>query len=328
MKKKVLCIGPLADQVIEEFDSAYDLVEVSEFSREEALAAADEKTVLIIARGSVVVDDEMMEKTPNLRMVARSGVGYDTVDISAATSRNLPVVYTPGAMSRAVAEHTLSLILSCLKGLDGWKRCLNNRDWNLRYQSFSRDVRDRVVGIIGYGRIGRQVRSLLRPLDVQVLANDPYIDHSEFSHDQVEFVEFGELIAASDVVTLHVPLTDETQDMVNHGNISRFQKGAILVNTARGAVIESLDLLYQSLENGHLSAVGIDVFPEEPPDVSHPLFQHPRAYLTPHVAARTSAAQDAIQMTMIGEIRRIFAGETPNLDNIVNPEVFRCPGCA
>ena len=104
--------------------------------------------------------------------------------------------------------------------------------------------------------------------------------------------------------------------------LEQFKQGAMLVNTARGAVVESLDLLYEALETGRLTAVAIDVFPEEPPDTSHPLFMHPMAFLTPHVAARTPAAQDAIQMTMIGEIRRIFAGETPNLENIVNPELF------
>jgi D-3-phosphoglycerate dehydrogenase len=322
MKKKILCIGPLADEVVDEFDASHNLVEVSESSREEALSAVDEDTLLIIARGSVVVDEAMMEKAPNLRLVARSGVGYDTVNIDDATARGLPVVYTPGAMSRAVAEHTLSFILTSLKRLDVWKRSLNNREWHLRYKSFSRDLRSSVIGIIGYGRIGRQVRILLRKFDVQVLANDPYINHSDFADDEVMFVGFQELLAASDIVSLHVPLTEETRGMINQKNISDFKQGSILVNTARGAVVESLDLLYRSLENGHLSAVGIDVFPQEPPDPAHPLFQHPKAYLTPHVAARTPAAQHAIQMTMIGEIQSILSGEMPNLENIVNPEVF------
>lgn len=319
---KILCIGPLAEQVVDAFAPAYRLVAVSEFSREETLAQADEEVVIIIARGSVVVDAEIMRSTPNLRIIARSGVGYDTVNINDATARGIPVVFTPGAMSRAVAEHTLAFILTSQKRLDDWKHSLNSDGWHLRYRSFSRDIRDRVIGIIGYGRIGRQVRTLLRGFDSRVLANDPYIDHSRFVDDQVEFVGFEELIKTSDIVTLHVPLTDETRSMINAENISRFKQGAVLINTARGAVIESLDLLYKELESGQLSAVGLDVFPQEPPENSHPLFTHPSAFLTPHVAARTQAAQNAIQMTMIGEIRKILAGKSPNLENIVNPEVL------
>jgi len=324
-EKKILCIGPLAKQVVDEFGADFELVEVDESSRSEALAETDESVVLIIARGSVVVDQELMDKAPNLSMIARSGVGYDTVNIEEASERGLPVVYTPGAMSRAVAEHTLSFILTSLKGLDSWKHRLQKGEWHLRYQSFGRDVRNTVVGIIGYGRIGRQVRSLLREFEVKVLANDPYIDHAEYARDQVEFVSFDELLSSSEIVSLHVPLTEETRSMINAENIHKMKPGAVLINTARGAVVQSLDLLYEALENGRVATVGIDVFPQEPPDTSHPLFDHPRAYLTPHVAARTPAAQDAIQMTMIGEIRRIFAGEAPNLENIVNPEVFRPP---
>jgi D-3-phosphoglycerate dehydrogenase len=326
-QKKILCIGPLAEQVTAEFGNKFDLVAVDESSRSEALAHTDEDVILIIARGSVVVDREFMEKAPELAVVARSGVGYDTVSIEDATLRKIPVVYTPGAMSRAVAEHTVSFLLTSLKGLDGWKQSLRRGDWHIRYKRFGSDLRNKVIGIVGYGRIGKQVRSLLRPFDVRVLANDPYINHAQFADHQVEFVSFDELLNSSDIVSLHVPLTEETRGMINGQNISSFQPEAVLINTARGAVVESLDLLYEALETGQLAAVGIDVFPKEPPDTAHPLFGHPRAFLTPHVAARTPAAQNAIQMTMIGEIRRIFAGEAPNLENIVNPEVLGAGGC-
>jgi len=322
-KDKILCIGPLAAEVIDEFGAKYELISVDESSREEALAQADEHVVVIIARGSVVVDQEFLAKTPNLRVIARSGVGYDTVNIEDATERSLPVVYTPGAMSRAVAEHTISFLLACLKGLESWKQCLNSAEWHLRYRSFSSDIQDKTIGIVGYGRIGRQVRILLRGFDARVLANDPYIEHSEYVADQVDFVGFDEILESSDVVSLHVPLTEETRNMINAENISRLKTGAVLLNTARGGVVESLDLLYENLENGQLRAVGLDVFPQEPPDKSHPLFRHPRALLTPHVAARTPAAQSAIQMTMIGEIVRILANELPQLENIVNPEVLQ-----
>ena len=320
--KKIICIGPLAEQVIAEFEPEFETIAVSDSCRQEVLDSVDESVAVIIARGSVIVDAEIMDKAANLQLVARSGVGYDTVNIEDATARGLPVVYTPGAMSRAVAEHTLSFMLTALKKLDGWKNCLNEDNWPLRYQDYSLDVQDAIVGIIGYGRIGKQVRRLLRNFDVKVLANDPYIDHSLYQNDEVEFVGFEDLLSVSDIVTLHVPLNEETRGMISADTLARVKRGAVLINTARGSVVEGLDLLCNALNDGLLSAVGLDVFPEEPPDTSHPIFKHPKAFLTPHVAARTRTAQNQIQMDMIAGIRSVISGAEPNLNNIVNPEVF------
>jgi phosphoglycerate dehydrogenase-like enzyme len=178
------------------------------------------------------------------------------------------------------------------------------------------------LGIVGYGRIGTQVRRLLRPFDMNVLVDDPYIDQTAFAADDVRFVSLEEVLSESDIITLHVPLTEETRNLINQENLPLVKPGSVLINTARGGVVESLDLLYEALIDERLAGVGLDVFPEEPPDPSHPIFSHPRAVLTGHVAARTPISQRGILETMLQEVKLILSGEQPNLENVVNPELY------
>jgi phosphoglycerate dehydrogenase-like enzyme len=155
-----------------------------------------------------------------------------------------------------------------------------------------------------------------------VLADDPYIDHAQYRADEIHFVDLEEIIRRSDILTLHVPLTTETTDLICASNIGTFRPGSVLINTARGKVISDLDLLSGALEDGILAGVGLDVFPDEPPDTRHPLFHHPAAVLTCHVAARSVIAQRRILNTMVEEVAAILEGRQPNLNNVVNPEVF------
>jgi len=320
--RKIVSIGLLADYVRAQFEPEYKIVCVSDSSREEVVRELDESVIAVIARGAVFFDGELMDLAPRLKLIARTGVGYDSVSIDEATERKLPVTYTPGAMSRSVGELTLSLILSACKKLNIWRHALQEADWNLRYLEKSMDLEGKILGIIGYGRIGRQVRMLSRGFGLRTLVNDPYIDHYAFADDNITFVSLEELLQQAGVITLHVPLTEETRGLINRQNIDLIQPGSVLINTARGPVIESLELIHKSLENGTLGAVGLDVFPDEPPDPTHPLFTHERAYVTGHIAARTPLSQQRILETMVREVRAILNGTEPNLDNVVNPEVF------
>jgi len=318
----IISIGPLPEWVIEELGKDLEVICLDDSDRSAVLNALDDRVIGIIARGPVCVDREIMEKAPNLRVISRTGVGYDSVSIPDASARRIPVVYTPGAMTRGVAEHALALILSAVKKMGTWSRALQNGDWNIRYTTQSRDLEGSTVGIIGYGRIGRAVRELLRPFNTRVIADDPYINHSEFSADEIEFADLDETLSRSDIVTLHVPLTEETYRLINSKNIHRMKAESILINTARGNVVENLDLLYAALEENRLGAVGLDVFPDEPPDRNHPLFKHPRAFCTGHVAARSPRSQRRILDTMLRETKAVLKGNLPHPENVVNPEVL------
>ncbi|MEJ2146516.1 MAG: NAD(P)-dependent oxidoreductase [Acidobacteriota bacterium] len=323
---KIVSIGPLPEPVSKALSRYGRVVAIEDNGlREDVLAAVDPEVILIVARGSVIVDAEILDRAPRLKAVSRTGVGFDSVCIPDATARRIPVLYTPGAMTRAVAEQTLAFMLAAAKKFSFWREALMAGDWNARYTTRSLDLQGATLGIIGYGRIGRQVRRLSRPLELSVLADDPYIDHSLYRDDDVEFLGLNELLSRASIITLHVPLTEETTGLINRENIRHVREGSILINTARGPVIENLDLLVEELESGRLLAVGIDVFPEEPPPADHPIFRHPRALLTGHVSARTPRAQKQILETMLEDTVAILEGRQPRLGNVVNPEVFGGP---
>jgi D-3-phosphoglycerate dehydrogenase len=317
----IVATGPLPDWVAEQF-SPHPLVFCEAFTHAAVSSKVGPGVVGLVARGPVVIDAEMISAAADLRVIGRSGVGYDTVDIAAATQRGIPVVYTPGAMSRVVAEHTLALILGAAKNLMGWHRVVLEGEWEERYQSPNLDLEGSVVGIVGFERIGREVWHLLKPFGMQALVHDPYVVAADYSEKGVRFVSLEELLNGADLVTLHAPASDETQNLIHRGNIDQFKQGAILVNAARGALIESHDLLYQALESGRLRCVALDVFASEPPDRSHPLFGHPGTVLTAHVGSATPGAQDRIVETVVADMTAVLAVRRPRAENLVNPEVY------
>ena len=281
--------------------------------------------VAVISRGALPIDADLIERLPCLQAIAKTGVGMDAIDVEAASRRNIPVLYTPAAQSRSVAEHALAMMLTLLKRLSFWQSELREGNWNRRYHDFSRDLTGHRVGIVGYGRIGRQLARLLSPFDCQVGVCDPYLDPSRFRQDGVHFLDLDELLECSEILSLHVPLNDETRGMMGASQLDLLPEGAILINTARGAVIESLDVVEAALCDGRLWGVGVDVFSVEPPDVEHGLFRHPQAVLTGHVAARSGATQTRIVETILKELLAILSGGRPRVANVVNPEVLlRC----
>ena len=166
-------MGHLPDWVIEQFFSDVQVVIVEEPSRSALLSALDAQVVAIVARGPTLIDSEVMEAAPGLRVIARTGAGYNTVDVEAASLRKIAVLHTPGAMSRAVAEHTVALILAAAKDLRGWHQAVLQGAWQDRYHRLNLDLEAATVGIVGLGSIGRQVWHLLQPFDLNVLVTDP-----------------------------------------------------------------------------------------------------------------------------------------------------------
>lgn len=321
MSESIAATGPLPAWARELF-SPYTLLFSDQFTREAVRSRMSPQVVGILARGPVLIDAEMMGAASNLRVIGRAGVGYDTVDVAEASRRGVPVVYTPGAMARAVAEHTLSLMLAAAKNLPHWRQVLLEGEWRDRYRRRNLDLQGATVGIVGYGRIGRQVRKLLAPFDCKVLVNGPNLAPGDMAAEDVESVSLLELLASSHIVSLHAPLNRETRGLINSENIGSFKPGSILVNLGRGALVESHDLLYEALETGRLRAVALDVFLDEPPDRSHPLFRHPNAVLTPHVGSATLGAQRGVLKTVAGDMMAVLEGRRPTEENLVNPGVL------
>ncbi len=257
----------------------------------------------LIVRGDASVTAGDLASAPKLRVLGRSGVGVDRVDVEAARARGIPVVVTPGANARAVAEGALTLALALLKRLPELGAAVHARDWDARDRLELRDAAGATAGVVGYGRIGREFADLARAIGMHVLAHDPLVDEASTPLDA--------LFENADVVSLHVPLTAETRGLVGPELLARAKPALVLVNTARGALVTSLDDLFAALESGRLGGVGLDVFEEEPPDPTHPLFAHPRVLVTPHALGQTAGAREAVFRAMAEGVAAVLRGDAP-----------------
>jgi len=296
-------------------------IEIARKTDEDSLVELMKGTIALLVRGVTPIPARVIEAGAELRVIGRTGAGYDNIDIAAATEHGIPVVFTPGAGAKAVAEGTLAMILALVKRLPELDHKTRIGEWQARDNTVIGDLQGSIVGIIGLGRIGREVSHLTRAFDARVISYDPAVSKEVAAAAGTELVDLDVLLSQSDIITLHAPLSGQTRGMINRRCLSLVKKGAILVNAARGGLMESLDVVYEALESGRLSAVGLDVFPVEPPDLAHPIFRHPRALFTPHAIGLSVKGAQAIFVMASKGIADVLEGRIPQ--NVVNPEVFR-----
>ena len=269
-----------------------------------------------IVRADAVVDAKLLERAPRLRVVARTGVGVDLVDVEAASARGIAVVITPGSGTRAVAEGVFAHALHLVKRLAPLTRLVRDGRWAERADpavgGAVGDLDGATLGIVGYGRIGRRVGELAGAFGMRVLAYDPLSPPPA----AVDCPDLRELAAASDVLTLHAPLTEATHHLVDAGLLARVGPGAVLVNCGRGGLLD-LDAALSALESGRLGGVGLDVFDPEPPP-HHPLFDHPDVVLTPHLMGLTRRATTATFAAAARGVGDVLAGRRPAA--LANPD--------
>jgi D-3-phosphoglycerate dehydrogenase len=281
----------------------------------EELAAEIRDADGVLFRGSLGCPAELIHSAPRLKVIGRYGVGYDNVDVAAATAAGIPVVITPGANTETVAEQAWALLLALARRLPFWHRAVLEGRWNCRYTEESIPVRGKMLGIVGLGRIGRRVARLARAFEARVQAYDPYLTPAEAA--DVPLVDLETLLRTSDFISLHCLLSEETRRLIDREAVGKMKPGAIVVNTARGAVCD-LDALAEGLQSGHLAGVGLDVFPEQPPDLSHPIFRQENFLCSPHVSSLTPDADEKIATMVCSDIVRVLRGERPH--HPVNPE--------
>jgi len=310
-------VPPLVRQILKPFGP----VEIAPSTDEESLIQLMTDTAGLIVRGVTKVSARVIESGKQLRVIGRSGVGCDNVDVRAATARGIPVVYTPGAGARAVAEGAMAMLLVLAKRLPELDSRTKHGEWQTRFDTRIDDLQGATVGIVGLGRIGREVAKLARAFDMLILAYDPHIPDHPTEHAGVKMVDLDSLFADSDFICLHAPLTDETKGMVNRRRLSLVKPTAVIVNLARGELFESLDVVYEALLADKLSGVGMDTFPKEPPDTSHPIFSHSRVLCTPHVLGLSVGATKRIFTMMSEGMAMVLEGGTP--ENVINPKAFR-----
>jgi len=256
-------------------------------------------------RAAFTVDAAMLDRMPALKVLARTGVGTDLVDVAEAARRGIPVVITPGSNTSAVAEGVFAHLLATVKRLSTLTALVREGRWNQRGAVTVGDLDGKTLGIVGFGRIGRRAASIAAAFDMRVRAYDPYVDvAAEYRCDSVE-----ELLAASDFVTLHVPLTADNHHLINAERLALLRPGSVLVNCSRGALID-LDAAYKALQDGQLGGLGLDVYDPEPPE-HHPIFDHPNTVLTPHLMGFTQGAMALTIQAAVQGAAAVLRGEQP-----------------
>jgi len=248
-----------------------------------ALAASIQPVAILSRQGPVTA--AAMEAAPGLRIIARHGVGVDDVDIAEAQRRGIVVTRAPGSNTQAVAEHTLALLLALAKDLPLLSSQVAAGGWR-RAETKVRDVAGLRLGLIGCGAIGQVVARLATAFEMSVAAYDP---GKPDSPGIARLVTLQELLARSDVLSLHLPLSPTTRCLIGAAELAALPPGAIVLNTARGGLLDEA-ALHAALEGGHLAGAGLDVFEDEPPPADHPLRRHPRVICTPHVAGVTDGS--------------------------------------
>jgi D-3-phosphoglycerate dehydrogenase len=273
----------------------------------------------LIVRSATRVTEEVLRSIGRLRVVGRAGTGVDNIDLDAATRAGVVVINTPGGNSVAAAELTLSLLLSMARNVPQANHDLKQGRWE-RKKYMGVEVAGKTLGVVGLGRIGREVARRARAFRMKVVGYDPYVTSQLAEDGGIEAIPLDDLLARSDFVSLHVPVSDETRHMIDATAIERMKPGARLINCARGGLIDE-DALLAALESGRISGAALDVFETEPPSNTR-LIEHPLVVSTPHLGASTREAQERVGTEIAAKIRD-FIQSGVILDAVNFPSIDR-----
>jgi D-3-phosphoglycerate dehydrogenase len=258
----------------------------------------------LIVRSATRVTAELLEHAPQLRVVGRAGVGVDNIDVEAATRRGVLVMNTPGGNAVSVAEHTFALLLALARSVPRLNEAIHAGRWE-KSGATGTELRGKTLGLAGLGRVGSEVARRAHAFEMKVLAHDPFVGAEVAREADVELVPLDQLFARSDYISLHAALSPATEKMINAAAIAKMKRGARLVNTARGELVDEAELA-EALRSGHLAGAAVDTFTEEPPRNS-PLIGLPNVIATPHIAGSTAEAQEEVGTLIAQQVRDFLA---------------------
>ena len=303
---RILVAEPIATEGVAILRAAHDVDERPGLSRDELCSIIAGYDALVV-RSQVQVDGPVIAAGTKLQVIGRAGVGVDNVDLDAATRAGITVVNAPTGNTIAAAEHTLALLYGVARKVAAADASVRRGEWK-RAQFTGLELRGRTLGIVGLGKIGQAIAGRARAMEMTVLASDPYVTSEQAAHHGVELVGFDELLERSDAVSVHVPLSRATKGMIGRPQLARMKQGAILLNVARGGVVDE-EALAEALASGHLAGAAVDVFEREPPTDS-PLLGAPNTLLTPHLGASTAEAQVAVAEEVADQVLDVLAGRS------------------
>jgi D-3-phosphoglycerate dehydrogenase len=285
-----------------------------------------EDEVLEVSRGAdgimntyVQMTRRVIEGLERCKAIVRYGIGFDTIDLEAATEKGIAVMNVPTYCVDEVADHTLALILAASRKVLLFDHSIRNGGWDWREGKPIRRLRTQTLGLVAVGRIGRALVERIRPIGMRVIAFDPYIPNDKMREMGIEPVSFDRLLEESDIVSVHTPLTKETRHMLGYEQFRKMKRTAILVNTSRGPVVNIPDLI-MALEERRIAFAALDVLEKEPPAKNDPILKLDNVILTPHAAFYSESSVKEAKITAAEDVARVLTGKRPM--NCVNPKVL------
>ena len=257
----------------------------------------------LVVRSATEVTEELLEGCRKLRVVGRAGVGVDNINLEAATKKGVVVMNTPGGNAVSVAEHTLALLTALARAVPRANALLKEGRW-AKKELLGVELRGKVLGLVGLGRVGVEVVKRAQAFDMKILAYDPYVSPRIAGDLEAALVTFEELLAQSDFISLHASLTSATEHLINEKSLAKMKPGVRIVNCGRGELVDESALL-AALESGHVGGAGLDVFVIEPPppdSAGGRLLVHPRVVATPHIAGSTEEAHESVGIRIAEQI--------------------------
>ncbi|MDO8673356.1 MAG: C-terminal binding protein, partial [Dehalococcoidia bacterium] len=263
-----------------------------------------------ILNGGAQLTRRVLESLTNCKVIARYGVGVDTVDLDAATDCGIAVANVPDFCIEEVSNHTLMLILACSRKLCLLSNSVKSGRWDRSKRSPMGKIQGQTLGLVAFGRLARAVAVKAKVFGLRVLVYDPYVSAGIAGQYGVEFTSLERLLAESDYVSVHTPLNEETRHLFDAGRFRQMKPGAYFVNTSRGPVVDEAALL-QALNEGWIAGAAVDVFQKEPPDPDNPLFKLENFIATPHMASYSDAAFADLRLRVAQEVSRVLTGQWP-----------------
>jgi|SRR5690625_879714 len=269
----------------------------------------------IVASVEFSLDEMVINQLEQCKIICSFGMGFDQIDVTAATKNNIYVTHVPNYCHEEVADHTLALSLALLRRLFDYNKQVKNGLWQPTNTTPIQRLSETVVGLLGFGQIARIVAKRFRPFGVKLIAHDKYVAVHHFNNYQVTSVSLDELLMKSHLLSLHVPLTLETKHLLNKTNLAKMRPNSLIVNTCRGEVIDEQALI-KSIREGHILGAGLDVLNEEPPERHNELLQMDEVIITPHAAYYSEQAEKQMQIETAENVLRVLENKRPI--NVIN----------
>lgn len=317
MSETVYILDPIHPVGADRLAAAYDVITPEQGTADPRI----EDTSFIVIR-TTELPEALIARMPRLKAIVKHGAGVDNIPIPFATGRGVQVCNTPGGNnSTAVAEGAVTLMLAVLRRVREMDAVVRENRWDERWKTRLSDLTEARVGLIGFGRIARYTAKICGAgFGAEIAAYDPILEPDDVRAAGAEPMELDDLLAWADVVSIHVPLTDETKGLIGAAQLARMHRQAVIVNTSRGGIIDE-EALAEALKAGTIGGAGIDVFEFEPPQADNPLFALPNIVLSPHVAGVTEASMKGMALACADVVDTILAGGRPA--TLLNPEVLK-----